>query len=130
MADSPKKSCCGGNEAEDSAQSGPGCCGGSKNRIDWLLWGSLVAVAIGFTAHHTGGGPEWWRTYAHGTHEFMSNAWWGIIVGIAAVAIIGRFPNELIAAVLGRGGTISGILRATFAGVQPQVLVVSWLMNL
>ena len=28
------------------------CCGGnSKKSFDWLLWGSLIAVALGYTAH-------------------------------------------------------------------------------
>lgn len=47
----------------------------------------------------------------------MSKAWWGILFGIAAVAVIGRFPRELVAAILGRGGSVSGLFRAVAAGV-------------
>ncbi len=44
-------------------------------------------------------------------------AWWGLLIGIVAVAVIGRLPRELVAAVLGRGGSFSGLLRAVGAGV-------------
>lgn len=47
----------------------------------------------------------------------MSRAWWGLLIGIVAVAVIGRLPRELVAAVLGRGGSVSGLFRAVGAGV-------------
>jgi len=115
MPEPSQKPCC--CAPKPKAPPEPSCCGAPKDRIDWLLWGSIAAVAVGFTAHHIGGGPGWWQTYAHGTYEFMSMAWWGILAGIAAVAVIGRFPKDLVAALLGKGGTFTGILRATFAGV-------------
>jgi uncharacterized membrane protein YraQ (UPF0718 family) len=39
-----------------------------------------------------------------------------LLLGIVAVGVIGQVPNELVTSLLGRGGTMSGILRATFAG--------------
>jgi uncharacterized membrane protein YraQ (UPF0718 family) len=96
----------------------PSCCSKEKRSFDFLLWGSLVLLAIGIAGHFSGmGGPQWWHTYAHGTAEFMGKAWWGLVAGIVAVGVIGRFPNELITGLLGKGGGFSGILRATFAGV-------------
>lgn len=77
----------------------------------------MLMVSIGFIGHYIEGGASWWQTYAHGTHEFISKAWWGIVAGIVAVAVIGRFPKDLVAALIGKGGTFTGILRATFAGV-------------
>ncbi len=47
----------------------------------------------------------------------MTRAWWGLLFGIVAVAVIGRFPQELVAAILGRGGSVSGLFRAVGAGV-------------
>ncbi len=40
-----------------------------------------------------------------------------MLFGIVAVAVIGRLPRELVAAVLGRGGSVSGLCRAVAAGV-------------
>lgn len=97
-------------EAETSS-----CCAPSR-RIDWLLWGSLALVIAGIAGHFLHIGPAWWHTYAHGTAEFMSKAWWGLLAGIAAVGVIGRLPRELITGLLGKGGSFTGILRATLAG--------------
>ncbi|WP_377174040.1 permease [Roseibacillus ishigakijimensis] len=84
--------------------------------MDWLLWGSLLLVAAGMAGHLLGGGPQWWHTFSHGIWELMVKAWWGILIGIAAVGILGQVPKEVVAGLLGRGGSFSGILRATFAG--------------
>ncbi len=102
-------SCCGANEEASS------CCGGG-GRIDWLLWGSLAIVVAGIAGHFIAAGPGWWRTFAHGSWELMSKAWWGILVGIAAVGVLGQVPKEVVAKLIGRGGTIGGIVRATLAG--------------
>jgi uncharacterized membrane protein YraQ (UPF0718 family) len=103
-------SCCG------EKTPAPCCGGGSRRSLDWLLWGSLALVVAGLAGHFLGGGPGWWRTFAHGTAEFMGKAWWGLLAGIVAVGIISRLPQELVSGLLGRGGTFSGILRAVFAG--------------
>lgn len=93
-----------------------GCCGGGT-RIDWLLWGSLSVVLAGIAGHFVGGGPAAWKTFTHGTWEFFSTAWWGLATGMVAVGVLAQVPKELVARLLGRGGTTGGILRATFAGV-------------
>ena len=55
--------------------------------------------------------------------------WWGLLFGIVAVAVIGRFPRELVAAVLGKGGTVSGLFRAVGAGVMLDHLLANALLN-
>lgn len=84
--------------------------------MDWLLWGSMALVVAGIAGHFIGVGPSWWLTFAHGSWELMSKAWWGILIGIAAVGILGQVPKEVVAKLLGRGGTVTGIVRATLAG--------------
>ncbi|QJE96688.1 permease [Luteolibacter luteus] len=106
-------SCCGGPAGQEASS----CCSpSSKGRVDWLLWGSLLLVAAGIAGHFIGMGPKWWHTFSHGSWEFMSKAWWGLLAGIVAVGVIGRMPQELITGLLGKSGSFSGILRATFAG--------------
>lgn len=102
-------SCCGESQAASS------CCAPGR-KFDWLLWGALALVAAGIAGHFIGAGPAWWHTFAHGTAEFMAKAWWGLLAGIVAVGIIGRLPQELVAGLLGKGGTFSGIVRAVAAG--------------
>ncbi len=107
-------SCCAEKKpTEDS------CCGSSKKgRPDFLLWLSLTAFAAGLAIHFLlPGASQRLSVYGHGCYELLIRSWWGILIGIVAVAIIGRLPRELIAAVLGRGGSISGLFRAVGAGV-------------
>jgi hypothetical protein len=68
--------------------------------------------------HFAGGGVAvWLQVFGHTCYEMLSRAWWGVLFGIVAVAVIGRMPRELVAAVLGRGGSVSGLFRAVGAGV-------------
>lgn len=106
-----KPSCCGGHE-----EAAASCCTPGEKKLDWLLWGSLALVAAGIAGHFIGAGPGWWHIFSHGTAEFMSKAWWGLLAGIVAVGVIGRLPQDLVSGLLGKGGSFTGILRATFAG--------------
>lgn len=105
-------SCCGSGASDQDAS----CCGGGSTRFDYLLWGSMALVAAGIIGHFIAVGPTWWLVFANGSAELMSKAWWGLLIGIVAVGVLGQVPKELIATLLGRGGTMKGLLRATFAG--------------
>ena len=107
--------CCCGPKPEEEP---PPCCGGSKKRVDWLLWGSMSLVAAGLAGHLVarGQGPGWWQTYAHGNWELFTKAWWGLLAGMIAVGVLGQVPKEVVAKLLGRGGSVNGVLRATLAG--------------
>lgn len=120
-----KKSCCSATPAESSAS--PSChsehptteaadCCSPKRKIDWLLWVSLILLVAGLAGHFVSGGPVWWHKFSHASFEFLSKAWWGILTGIIAVGVIGRIPREIISSLLGKGGTLKGIIRAVFAG--------------
>jgi uncharacterized membrane protein YraQ (UPF0718 family) len=109
-------SCCG---TPAPAATPPSCCGGgAARRTDFLLLGSLAFFLTGIAVHAAAPpGPRWLLVYGHTCHELVSRTWWGLLIGIAAVAVIGRLPRELVAAVLGRGGSVSGLFRAVGAGV-------------
>lgn len=55
--------------------------------------------------------------YGHSCFELLHRSWWGLLAGIVAVAVLSRVPRELVAALLGRGGSIGGLARAVAAGV-------------
>ncbi|KAB2641216.1 MAG: ATPase [Verrucomicrobia bacterium] len=106
--------CCGGPKAP----AGGACCGsGARRRPDWLLWGSAAFFLLGLAGHFLTGGPGWLHIFGHTCYEMLVRTWWSLGLGIVAVAIIGRVPSELVAALLGRSGTLNGLLRAVAAGV-------------
>ena len=96
-----------------------GCCGGGRrSRPDFLLWGSLVLFVAGVGLHFAvPSAPAWLHEFGHTCYEMLTRAWWGVLFGIVAVAVIGRFPAELVASLLGRGGSLAGLCRAVGAGV-------------
>lgn len=111
----PVSSCCASNS---SAEDGDSCCGGKKGRPDYLLWGSLLLFAAGVAVYFAfPSAPVWLHTFGHTCWELFTRAWWGLLFGIVAVAVIGRLPRELVAAVLGRSGSVSGLFRAIGAGI-------------
>jgi uncharacterized protein len=109
-------SCCCEKPKEPVDPAGGCCGGGGRARIDWLLWISLVVVAAGIVGHHVGEGPPRWQVFCHGAWELFSKAWWGLLSGMLAVGVMAQVPKALVAKLLGHGGTMRGILRATLAG--------------
>lgn len=109
MDDTESESCCGGGEK------------GSGRSVDWLLWVSGVLIAAGWLLHFL------WRDaidgipvlagYSQGVFELMNRMWWGILIGIGAVGLLAKMPREFVISVLGKGGSVGGILRATVSGV-------------
>lgn len=50
-------------------------------------------------------------------HEFIQKMWWGILLGIIFVGIVGQIPREVVINLLGRERNVGSILRAVAAGV-------------
>lgn len=95
------------------------CCGGSTNKFDGILWFSLsiFLIACGsdlFRAHL----PTWWQIFSSTCLELAAQSWWAILFGIGVMAVLAHTPKELIAALLGKPGSLRGVLRATAAGVM------------
>ena len=88
-----------------------------------MLWGSLAvsaaALVVRFLAPATwlGGLPEPARRFLYGNAELLGQMWWGVLAGIFFVGLLARVPRDLVMGVLGPGGRVSGLLRATAAGV-------------
>ncbi|MGB1141927.1 MAG: permease, partial [Halioglobus sp.] len=104
--------CHEGTPAEDS------CCETPAQR-DYLFWGSLAIVAIAYPVgalmqhqHDSVIGM-----FTGGIFELFNRMWWGILIGIVFVGILGRIPRDLVMGMLGRGTGLSSLGRATLAGV-------------
>ena len=114
----------------------PGCCheealplschsedsGVPKRKgFDLLLWGSLSAVSLLFVlgaffvdeiaAYHA------LEVMADTAYHMIHAMWWGIAIGVVFIGFLSKVPREFTMSILGEGGTMSGLLRATGAGV-------------
>ncbi len=93
----------------------------STNKVDYLLWGSLIAVSVLYLLY--------WQfavelsqykrleILSHSVFELMNTIWWGIVVGMLMVAVLTKIPREFVVSILGTGTGLRGILRATVGGV-------------
>lgn len=112
-----KPSCCHVEEKKEKIPS----CHSSKKHFDYLFWSSLVSVVILFILGAFF--PEsiktypWLETMSHTAHHMVHAMWWGVVIGAVFVGLLSKIPREFIMSVLGKGGTFSGLLRATGAGV-------------
>ncbi len=84
-----------------------------KRRPDFLLWGSILVILAGYVVHLAG----YDHVFSDSVFELMNRMAWGLALGIFFVGALGKVPREWMTALLGKGGTFSGILRATGAGV-------------
>ena len=96
------------------------CCS-SKTRFDWLLWSSTLLIAACFVVHIFFSDSI--RTvlflpiFVHSVYELMNAMWAGIAFGVVFVGILTGIPRHILIAIMGKGGTVSGVLRATAGGV-------------
>ena len=96
------------------------CCT-PKQRTDWILWSASLIIIIAYGIHVGLGRELLMYPHAHlftvSVFNLMNKMWWGVLLGIFSVGILGKIPREMVISLLGKGGTFSGILRATGAGV-------------
>lgn len=105
--------------AHDHSQ--PSSCHTEKSKTDWLLWGSIIAVTVFYFAFALFDADLariiWLHTLAESVFELMNTIWWGVAIGIVMVAVLAKIPREFVVSILGTGGGITGIFRATLGGV-------------
>ena len=111
-------SCCEPKEPVETSS----CCGDAKpkpKKVDWLFWSTLIIVVISYCAYLFF--PQInivsVNHLTHGIYDLMNTMFIGLLIGIFFVGLIGKIPKMFINGALGRGHTVSGVLKATFAGV-------------
>lgn len=90
---------------------------GHVHKADFLLYSMLGIIAVGFAVHFLELDIPYLSMFGHATVTLMKAMWWGIVGGIIAVGLMSRVPREYFQAIMGRGDTMSGIIRATVAGL-------------
>ena len=108
----------------ESEKTIPSCCEPEekvKQRPDFLLWVSATLVLLSYLGHVFLAGqpslPEWFVVITSGIYELINTMWWGLLMAVVFVGLLERILRDLVMSALGQGGTIKGIVRATFAGV-------------
>lgn len=86
-------------------------------RLDWLFLVSSLLVAMGYAGHFIGFSSSKMATFSHGVYELMNTMAWGLVIGIIMVGLLSVVPKAFVMKILGKGGSFSGVLRATFAGI-------------
>ncbi len=93
-------------------------CHSDRKKVDWIFWGSLVGVAIGYLTYLFA--PTTHSSFLHfsaSVYELMNKMWVGLIVGVFFVGILTKIPQQFILSLLGKPYTVGGIFRATIAGL-------------
>lgn len=118
--ESSKSSCCAPPEPAAASS----CCGSEtkRTRPDFLLWSTLILVTIAYLLDLTLAQPISALSDSAGllissTRTIMDSMWIGLGLGMLFVGLLGRVPREFVTALLGKGDSFVGIVRATFAGV-------------
>jgi uncharacterized membrane protein YraQ (UPF0718 family) len=116
----PAGSCCHGGAASvpDLAAAPADSCCDKPARRDWLLWAGLVGLGASLLLHAMlGGGASPLQVFAAAVTELFARMWWGLAVGVVFVGLLAGVPRDLVVSVLGRRAGLSGMFRATLAGV-------------
>jgi len=105
------ESCCAHNDHDGH--------GHTKGR-DWMMLICAPLIVIPYLLYFMLGfdtGPEWLHTYVHSIHEFVNATWWGVLIGIAFLALLSNIPREFVMSALGNNKGANGIARAMAAGI-------------
>jgi len=92
-----------------------------QKRFDVVLWGSIFILSVAYVGHfflfELFTQSSYLSSFTESSYALLNTMSWGIALGIIFVGLLGKIPRQLIMSILGKGGTFSGILRATGAGV-------------
>ena len=124
MSDNEDSSCGQKPEAEAIKVSTPpqveSCCDGKKKR-DWLLWSMglvlLATLILYYWLPHVLEMSEKLAQFTVSSVHLLHKMWLGLIMGVLFVGILAGVPKSLLYSLLGKGGTLGGIFRATAGGV-------------
>lgn len=108
--------CCHPN-LDDPAPDPHGHNQNHEHKADILLYTMLGIIALGFIVHFLHLDIPYVTMFSHATVTLMKAMWWGIVGGIIAVGLMSRVPRAYFQAIMGRGDTMGGIIRATIAGL-------------
>ncbi len=114
-------SCC--EKPEPIKQPESSCCSSESptvKKVDWLFWTTLIMVVCAYSYYLFVPVTilPTLNQLAEGVYQLMNTMFIGLMIVIFFVGVIGKIPKAFISSALGKGDSINGIARATFAGVM------------
>lgn len=99
------------------------CCpptNSKRQKIDIFLWGWVIVIVGSYSIYSLTPYPDlnqpvWAFMYA--IYDLVNTMWWGVLFGIMLVGFLSKIPREFVMKILGNGGGLKGIIRATIAGI-------------
>lgn len=84
------------------------CCK-NKNKVDTFFWTTFGATMLAYVLYAINDPilntiPALGE-FSHHVYEFINKMWWGILLGIIFVGIIGVIPRDVIINLLGKEKT-------------------------
>lgn len=100
-------------------KNGSSCCHTEKEGLsfDPIFHGSIIVLAATLILYFSGLPFMWLHHFAEAVLEFAGKMWWGVLLGMTIVGFMSKIPREYFRAILGRGDTFGGIVRAAIAGL-------------
>ncbi|MDH5723329.1 MAG: permease [Alphaproteobacteria bacterium] len=90
-------------------------------RFDVFYHGSILVlvttIALHFILSFADASPSVLHHFAMACLELLGSMWWGIVLGIVAVGIIGKIPREFFTGLMGRDDSFGGLVRAVGGGL-------------
>ncbi len=79
---------------------------------------SSVIVVVSYLLHYLPIQQDFVpEKFTGGVVDLVNQMSWGLVIGIIFVGLLSRVPRNFVTAILGKGGGLNGILRATAAGL-------------
>ena len=96
-------------------------CHGAEKKRDYLLITTSVVILFSYSFHFLASSfvssSSKIDSFSLSVFSFVNTMALGIVIGIIFIGLLGQIPREFVIALLGRKSGITGIIRATFAGV-------------
>ena len=95
------------------------CHGSEKIKIDYLLAITGITIVLAYFLALSGMQISiiWLASLSSSVLEMINTMFWGIVIGIVFIGLLGRVPREYVMAILGKESGAGGIIRATIGGV-------------
>lgn len=105
-------SCCNTNKNDDHGHDHS-----KKPSFDYIMNGSLAVIAFALIGYMFAPQVNMLHDFAYAIIDLAHKMWWGVLLGITFVGLMSKVPREYFQALLGRGDTFGGVIRATLAGL-------------
>jgi uncharacterized membrane protein YraQ (UPF0718 family) len=105
-------SCCHTDESTTRRQPKPW-----HQQVDWIFWGSLLAIALSLLSLALSIGPDSLQTIGAKNLTFIRSLWWSVLLSILAIGVMNFIPPRLYEKIIGDGQSTNGLLRAIAGGL-------------